>query len=68
MGYKVAIVGANFAGLRAALAAEAAGMKAQAGSAENVEAVRAFMEKREPDFRAARARARAAGAAGNPSS
>jgi enoyl-CoA hydratase/carnithine racemase len=44
-------------GLRAALAAEAAGMTAQAGSPENVEAVRAFMEKRDPDYRAARARA-----------
>jgi enoyl-CoA hydratase/carnithine racemase len=47
-------------GLRAALEAEAAGMKAQAGSVENIEAVRAFMEKREPDYRAARARARQA--------
>lgn len=45
------------AGLRGALEAESAGMKAQAGSVENQEAVRAFMEKREPDFRAARARA-----------
>jgi len=50
---------AHAAGLRAALQAEAAGMKTQAGSAENVEAVRAFIEKREPDFRAARAAARA---------
>ncbi|HEU4428600.1 MAG TPA: enoyl-CoA hydratase-related protein [Myxococcota bacterium] len=49
---------AQAAGIRGALAAEAAGMKAQAGSPENVEAVRAFMEKREPDYRAARARAR----------
>ncbi|MFI5321482.1 MAG: enoyl-CoA hydratase-related protein [Myxococcota bacterium] len=59
---------AHAAGLRSALAAEAAGMKAQAGSVENQEAVRAFVEKREPDFRAARARAlagRAAGAAGD---
>jgi enoyl-CoA hydratase/carnithine racemase len=46
------------AGLRAALDAEAAGMRAQAGSPENVEAVRAFLEKREPDYAAARARAR----------
>ncbi|MBM4382766.1 MAG: enoyl-CoA hydratase/isomerase family protein [Deltaproteobacteria bacterium] len=46
-------------GIAVALEAERAGMKAQAGSAENVEAVRAFMEKREPDYRAARARARA---------
>jgi hypothetical protein len=37
------------------LEAEAAGMRAQAGSPENLEAVRAFLEKREPDFRAARA-------------
>jgi enoyl-CoA hydratase/carnithine racemase len=51
---------AHAVGLRAALEAEAAGMKAQAGSAENIEAVRAFIEKREPDYRAARARARAA--------
>ncbi len=49
---------AHAAGLQAALAAEAAGMKAQAGSVENIEAVRAFMEKREPDYRAARAKAR----------
>jgi enoyl-CoA hydratase/carnithine racemase len=52
-------------GLRAALAAEAAGMQAQAGSPENVEAVRAFLEKREPSFRAARARARADRAEGD---
>ena len=37
--------------LRAALEAEDAGMKAQAGSPENMEAVRAFLEKRPPDFR-----------------
>jgi enoyl-CoA hydratase/carnithine racemase len=55
---------AHAAGVRGALAAEAAGMKAQAGSPENVEAVRAFMEKREPDYRAARARARAGRAEG----
>lgn len=42
-------------GIASALEAERAGMKAQAGSAENLEAVRAFLEKREPDFRAARA-------------
>jgi enoyl-CoA hydratase/carnithine racemase len=52
------------AGVRGALAAEAAGMRAQAGSVENVEAVRAFIEKREPDYRAARARAREARAGG----
>ena len=50
-------------GLARALEAERAGMQAQAGSAENVEAVRAFLEKREPDFRAARERARAEGKA-----
>ena len=55
---------AHAAGLRAALEAEMAGMKAQAGSPENIEAVRAFMEKREPDFVAARARARAGRAHG----
>jgi enoyl-CoA hydratase/carnithine racemase len=55
---------ALLAGLRGALEAEAAGMKAQAGSLENIEAVRAFMEKREPSFRAARARARAGRADG----
>jgi enoyl-CoA hydratase/carnithine racemase len=57
---------ANAAGLAGALAAEAAGMRTQAGSAENVEAVRAFMEKREPDFKAARASARAGRANGAP--
>ncbi len=35
----------------AALKAEDAGMIRQAGSPENIEAVMAFMEKREPDFR-----------------
>ena len=29
---------------------EQAGMKAQVGSPENVEAITAFMEKRKPDF------------------
>lgn len=52
---------AHAAGLAGALAAEATGMRRQAGSVENVEAVRAFLEKREPDHRAARARARAEG-------
>jgi enoyl-CoA hydratase/carnithine racemase len=42
---------AHAAGIRAALEAEEAGMRAQAGSPENVEAVRAFLEKRPPDFR-----------------
>lgn len=35
----------------AAFAAEAEGMERQAGSAENIEAITAFMEKRKPDFR-----------------
>jgi enoyl-CoA hydratase/carnithine racemase len=39
------------AAVQAALAAEDAGMKQQAGSPANVEAVKAFLEKREPDFR-----------------
>lgn len=47
---------AHEAGLRAALAAEDAGMERLAGSPENVEAVRAFLEKRAPDFRALRRR------------
>ena len=38
-------------GIRAARAAEDAGMRAQAGSPENVEAIRAFLEKRKPDWR-----------------
>lgn len=41
---------AHAAGIEAALAAEAAGMAAQAGSPENLEAIRAFVEKREPNF------------------
>jgi enoyl-CoA hydratase/carnithine racemase len=46
---------AHAAGIRAALAAEDAGMRAQAGSPANVEAIRAFLEKRPPDFRRLRA-------------
>lgn len=38
-------------GVKAARAAEDAGMAEQAGSPENIEAIRAFIEKREPDFR-----------------
>jgi len=45
---------AHEAAVQAALAAEDAGMRQQAGSPENLEAVRAFMEKREPDFRSLR--------------
>lgn len=41
---------ANEAGIKAAFAAERAGMEKQAGSPENIEAVMAFLEKREPDF------------------
>jgi enoyl-CoA hydratase/carnithine racemase len=47
---KRTLLRAHEAGVRAAFEAEDAGMKAQAGSPENVEAVRAFLEKREPDF------------------
>jgi enoyl-CoA hydratase/carnithine racemase len=34
----------------AAFEAEDAGMQQQAGSPENLEAIRAFLEKRKPDF------------------
>lgn len=50
---------AHEAALRAALEAEEAGMRAQAGSPENLEALRAFLEKRPPDF--ARLRSRGGG-------
>jgi enoyl-CoA hydratase/carnithine racemase len=39
------------AGIEAAFEVEEAAMRRQAGSAENIEAVTAFMEKRPPDFR-----------------
>jgi len=42
---------AHRAGLEAALAAEHAGMAKLAGSAENMEAITAFLEKRKPDFK-----------------
>lgn len=42
--------------LRRALEVEDAGMMAQAGSPANQEALRAFLEKREPDFRGLRRR------------
>jgi enoyl-CoA hydratase/carnithine racemase len=47
---KRTLLRAHRAGVAAAFEAEDAGMRAQAGSPENVEAVRAFLEKREPDF------------------
>ena len=37
--------------IREAMDAEQAAMARQAGSPENIEAITAFMEKREPDFR-----------------
>jgi enoyl-CoA hydratase/carnithine racemase len=42
---------AHEAGIQAARRAEDAGMAVQAGSPENIEAVTAFLQKREPDFR-----------------
>lgn len=42
---------AHEAAVRAAFEAEDEGMQRQAGSPENLEAVRAFLEKRPPDFR-----------------
>jgi len=42
---------AHKAAINAALEIEHAEMSTQAGSPENIEAVRAFIEKREPDFR-----------------
>jgi enoyl-CoA hydratase/carnithine racemase len=43
-------------GIRAAFEAEDQGMKEQAGSPENIEAIRAFIEKRKPNFRQFRRR------------
>jgi enoyl-CoA hydratase/carnithine racemase len=48
---KRTLMAVHAAGIRAALAAEDAGMQEQAGSPDNLEAVRAFLEKRPPDFR-----------------
>jgi enoyl-CoA hydratase/carnithine racemase len=47
---KRTLLRARAAGVEAAFQAEDEGMKAQAGSPENIEAIRAFLEKREPDF------------------
>lgn len=46
---------ARQAAMKAALAAEDEGMARQVGSAENIEAFNAFIEKRPPDFRKLRA-------------
>jgi len=48
---KRTLLAARQAAMKAALAAEDAGMMSQVGSAENLEAFQAFMEKRKPDFR-----------------
>jgi enoyl-CoA hydratase/carnithine racemase len=48
---KRTLLRAHAAGMAAAFEAEDAGMRQQAGSPENVEAIRAFLEKRKPDFR-----------------
>ncbi|MCH2170405.1 enoyl-CoA hydratase-related protein [Myxococcota bacterium] len=48
---KKTLLAARQAGIRAADLAERDGMAAQAGSPENAEAIRAFIEKRAPDFR-----------------
>lgn len=52
---KRTLLAARAPGIRAALEAEDAGMRAQAGSPENIEAIRAFVEKRPPDFKKLRA-------------
>jgi enoyl-CoA hydratase/carnithine racemase len=51
VGIKRTLQVANRAGIDAALAAEDEGMRALAGSPENIEAVKAFLEKRPPDFK-----------------
>ena len=50
-GIKQTLMVANRDGVRAALEAEQAGMMRLAGSPENVEAITAFLEKRDPDFK-----------------
>ena len=56
VGIKRTLQVAHRAAIEAALAAEDAGMRALAGGPENVEAVKAFLEKRKPDFRQFRKR------------
>jgi enoyl-CoA hydratase/carnithine racemase len=51
VGIKRTLQVANRAGIEAALAVEDEGMKRLAGSPENIEAVKAFLEKRTPDFK-----------------
>jgi enoyl-CoA hydratase/carnithine racemase len=53
---KRTLLRAHREGIRAAFEAEDAGMKEQAGSPENVEAIRAFLEKRVPNFQQFRRR------------
>ena len=48
---KRTLMASHAAAIRAAREAEDAGMAVQAGSPENVEAIKAFIEKRKPDFR-----------------
>ncbi|HJO23990.1 MAG: enoyl-CoA hydratase-related protein [Myxococcota bacterium] len=48
---KQTLMQSHAAAVKAALATEDAGMRKQAGSPANIEAIRAFLEKREPDFR-----------------
>lgn len=48
---KQTLLAARAAAMQAALRAEDAGMAKQVGSAENLEAFQAFLEKRKPDFR-----------------
>jgi len=57
-GIKRTLQVASRAGVEAALAAEDDGMRALAGSPENIEAVKAFLEKRPPDFKQFRRGAR----------
>jgi enoyl-CoA hydratase/carnithine racemase len=56
VGIKRTLQVANRAGIEAALAVEEEGMRSLAGSPENIEAVKAFLEKRKPDFRQFRRR------------